>query len=202
MKSISVVVLVVLSFILFFSFNAKEFLNTQGKPSEDIVNLSMNYKSLTRMTEKPVLIDRKLSALCRGVFFEDIQEAGQRTGPHAYTSIYIYMNDVAVRAFKKKPYRFPVGSVIVKDKSPEHYGYESAKQFQENPPAKDGVGGMIKRSTGYDSAHGDWEYFYFTNPSAIESGRIKTCVNCHSKTSKTDYVFGGWSEQVLNEDYF
>ena len=29
---------------------------------------------------------------------------------------------------------------------------------------------MIKRPPGYDPQHGDWEYFYFEQPTTVESG--------------------------------
>jgi hypothetical protein len=51
---------------------------------------------------------------------------------------------------------------------------------------------MVKRSSGYDAKHGDWEYFYFENPAKIESGRISSCVQCHDSAKKQDYVFGTW----------
>jgi hypothetical protein len=72
-------------------------------------------------------------------------------------------------------------------------GYRSTTQPQQMAKANDGVGGMIKRGAGYDSAHGDWEYFYFEDARKIESGRISSCVQCHTGAANKDYVFGGWA---------
>ncbi len=52
---------------------------------------------------------------------------------------------------------------------------------------------MIKRPTGYDPDNGDWEYFYFEDPTKFEQGRIALCVECHRGAAATDYVFGGWA---------
>ena len=100
------------------------------------------------------------------------------------------MNDIAASAFATKPYDFPVGSVIVKDKSAKNVHTKNGKFIKTD----DGVGGMIKRDSGYDPKHGDWEYFYFTDINKIESGKIKSCVDCHSKASNSDYVYGHWSK--------
>jgi hypothetical protein len=52
---------------------------------------------------------------------------------------------------------------------------------------------MIKRPSGYDPSHGNWEYFYFENPSKIESGKITSCVQCHAGAADRDFVFGTWA---------
>jgi len=52
---------------------------------------------------------------------------------------------------------------------------------------------MIKRRPGYDPAHGDWEYFYFEDANKVESGKMNSCIQCHSGAADKDYVFGGWA---------
>jgi hypothetical protein len=89
---------------------------------------------------------------------------------------------------------YPVGAVIVKEKQrlePDGGGQVTG---QEGSVASDGVGGMIKRLAGYDPEHGDWEYFYFEDPTKVEQGKIASCVECHRGAAATDYVFGGWAE--------
>ena len=56
----------------------------------------------------------------------------------------------------------------------------------------DGVGGMVKRSPGYDPEHGDWEYFYFEGKGEPQGGRIASCVQCHDSVKSKDHVFGSW----------
>jgi hypothetical protein len=71
----------------------------------------------------------------------------------------------------------------VKQKQIQGYTTKDGKRVHE---ADTGVGGMVKRSAGYDPTHGDWEYFYFEDPKKIESGRIASCVQCHSSAKDKD----------------
>ncbi|HEY9509035.1 MAG TPA: cytochrome P460 family protein [Verrucomicrobiae bacterium] len=99
------------------------------------------------------------------------------------------MNNQAAAAFRTNAPRFPVGAVIVKQKTVNGYtGNDGKRVVQDN-----GVGGMIKRAPGFDPKHGDWEYFYFENPKKIENGRIASCVKCHDSAKNKDYVFGTWN---------
>ena len=93
------------------------------------------------------------------------------------------MNELASKAFQQEV-RYPVGSVIVKEKKMQGFYTEAGLQGTGS-----GVGGMIKREKGYDEANGDWEYFYFENPNAIQSGKIKSCVQCHKNAAESDFVF-------------
>jgi hypothetical protein len=54
------------------------------------------------------------------------------------------------------------------------------------------VGGMIKRSKGYDDGNGDWEYFYAAKTGAFSTGRLQNCITCHRQTKTNDYVFSVW----------
>lgn len=161
----------------------------------DVESLARHYTELTLVTKEPVLVDLQLAMLCRGVSQQDVDEASKRAGPHAHTSIRIFMNDAAARAFRDKVKIFPVGSVIVKEKQVLAYDRVDGQgeMSRNGASTPDGVGGMIKRPAGYDPKHGDWEYFYFENPAHVEQGKIATCVDCHRGASATDYVFGGWA---------
>ena len=50
---------------------------------------------------------------------------------------------------------------------------------------------MIKRESGYDPAHGDWEYRYDRRwPEADKGvvwGKLASCIDCHARG--TDYLF-------------
>jgi hypothetical protein len=75
---------------------------------------------------------------------------------------------------------------------------------------RDGIGGMVKRQPGYDPEHGDWEYFYVELASELPkrrpikgrsaTGRLANCIDCHSYTAETDYVFGTWSKLTTELD--
>jgi hypothetical protein len=99
------------------------------------------------------------------------------------------MNELAAEAFAAKVAPYPVGAVIVKEK---HFlSYRGADGKTVNQPVS-GVGGMVKRASGYDAQDGDWEYFYFEDAAKIEHGPIESCANCHASTKTVDHVFGSW----------
>jgi len=140
------------------------------------------YRQMEATTKKPVYVDPVLATMCKTASPEQIEAARKRSGPHTMSAVMIYMNPPAADAFWHKSAPYPVGSVVVKEKS----------GAGERSDA--GVGGMIKRAPGYDAANGDWEYFYFEDPAKIDSGRIASCVQCHAGAAATDHVFGGWSK--------
>jgi hypothetical protein len=165
---------------------------TSGDPaSPRVADIAGDYRQLQSMTKEPVYVDPGLAMLCRGVTQSEVEEARKKSGPHAHTAVRIYMNQLAASAFQQRSSTYPVGSVVVKEKTALSYHSEGYEQTRTK--AHDGVGGMIKRPRGFDAAHGDWEYFYFEDPSRIESGKISSCVQCHDGASTRDHVFGGWA---------
>jgi hypothetical protein len=171
------------------SESAQESTATQEVKVQDVAR---DYARLIAMTPKPVFVNPELAMLCRGASQKEVEAAAKTLGPHAHTSVRIFMNDQAAEAFKQKAQMYPVGSVVVKEKQGLHYwakgeGYKGTKTHS-------GVGGMIKRAKGYDPDHGDWEYFYFEDPARIESGKIASCVQCHAGAAEKDYIFGNWAK--------
>jgi hypothetical protein len=150
-----------------------------GQPA--VSEIAGSYKSFDKITESPVLVNPELAILCRGASQAEMDATRARSGPHANSAILVYMNEQAAEAFRKGETPYPVGAVIVKEKSvPGH--------------TKDiGVGGMVKRPPGFDASHGDWEYFYFEDAAKVESGRIASCVQCHQAARGKDHVFGTWA---------
>ena len=79
---------------------------------------------------------------------------------------------------KKNP-KFPVGTVIVKEKltTAESKDVELLTV-------------MIKREKGYNSEVGDWEFLTF-NGAGTETtarGKLENCQTCHLVEKSTDYV--------------
>lgn len=161
----------------------------------DVEELARSYDSLTLITREPVLVDPQLASLCIGISQQAVDDARKRNGPHAHTSVKIYMNEIAAEAFRDRSAAYPVGSVIVKEKLGLEYDLADAGGERKRNAANtaSGVGGMIKRAAGYHPEHGDWEYFYFEDPEKVERGEIASCVECHRSAAATDYVFGGWA---------
>ena len=139
-----------------------------------VEEVARDYRSLQLMTPKPVQVNAAFARLCRGLTQEEIDDVKKEYGPHFMATVKIYMSESAATAFGKPNPRYPVGSIVVKEKDR-------------------GVGGMIKRPPGYDPEHGDWEYFYFDQPAKIERGKISSCVACHAGAQDRDHVFGDWS---------
>lgn len=93
----------------------------------------------------------------------------------------VYVNELAREAMMgaREP-RFPVGSIIVREKlsTPE-----------STEPQLLSI--MIKREKGYDRAGGDWEFIVADNP----EGKLRrlekkiNCLSCHGAQSGNDYVF-------------
>lgn len=171
--------------------------NLSDPANQDIAEIATSYADLTLMTPEPVFVNPELAMLCVGATKEMVDHARIDKGPHANCSVKIFMNGLASTAFNYKT-TYPVGAVIVKEKN--MLGYQS-KTDTEWQGTGNGVGGMIKREKGYDESNGDWEYFYFETPSSIESGRMKSCIDCHGKARTTDFVFADWAKNDNDSSY-
>ena len=157
-------------------------------PGPPVSVIAEHYTNYVKVTPSEVLVNGDLAAMCRGVSPAEVEDAQKKYGPHANAAILIYMSRPAALAFRDGVIPYPVGAVIVKEKMIGSYTDSNGSFHSE----KNGVGGMVKRAPGFDSAHGDWEYFYFEDPAKIESGTISSCVKCHESAKATDYVFGTW----------
>jgi hypothetical protein len=166
---------------------------SQSSPSSgaqpSVSEVARSFTNYQRITKSVVYVNPELAMLCRGASKEEVEAARLKYGPHANTGILIYMNESAAKASATNASVYPVGAAIVKQKTIHGYTDKDGKRIQE---ADNGVGGMIKRPAGYDPKHGDWEYFYFEDTKKTESGRITSCVQCHSSAKDKDYVFGNW----------
>jgi hypothetical protein len=113
----------------------------------------------------------------------------ERHGPHAFTTIQVFMNELAHEAHRQSPRKFPVGSAIVKSKRASPMSEDSVKTPEW------AIAGMIKREPGYDTNNGDWEYFYYSPSKELVQGKLHNCIGCHSGVSYTDFVFGDWGSE-------
>jgi len=93
-----------------------------------------------------------------------------------------YLNDAAMRGdAAKADTAFPVGAAIVKQKLTSGVTGEFLIFA---------LGLMIKHEPGFDPAHGDWEFGYWTPTEGFSAGGASAtqCGGCHAG-SKTDFVF-------------
>jgi hypothetical protein len=137
----------------------------------------LSYRSMQLLTPKPILVDALIAESCVvGPSTNVHAESKERYGVHAGVPVNFYANDVARSAIDRGAKAYSTGAVIVKEKL--------------SPGGKVlAVGGMLKRSPGFDAANGDWEYFYGEGLKTITAGRIESCVSCHSKARHSDYVY-------------
>ena len=163
-----------------------------GEPK--VADIAAGYLSFHQITTNAVQVNPELAALCRGASQNEVEAARLQHGPHANAAILIHMNELAERAFTNGSRIYPVGSVIVKRK--QLGGFRDSRTGNYVVPVNNGVGGMVKRTAGFDAEHGDWEYFYFENPAKIESGPIAACAQCHQAARATDFVFGNWNHSA------
>lgn len=171
------------------SFLSGQSSNGSISTTPKLSSIVQNYKSYQLMTPKAYEVDFYLSLLCRGAIAEDIETTNNKSGPHARSSINVYVNSIGVKALQTKRLPYPVGTVIVKEKNPRMIHYIDDTTEAERTAS---IGGMIKRKKGFDPDNGDWEYFYKTSKGALESGKMKRCIQCHKEASKQDFVYKNW----------
>lgn len=152
----------------------------------DVQFVAERYRQLEAITPLPVSVSVVAATRCSAITADELVLSESRYGPHAEMFVSIYMNTIAADHSLSSKASFPVGSVIVKEKS---------VLWPTGKTRPDGVGGMIKREPGFDATHGDWEYFYYEELGEIERGSITSCVQCHVHAKSTDYVFGYWAGQ-------
>jgi hypothetical protein len=121
------------------------------------------YKSLNLLTPTPI------------VDAGDMATDRRRGGRKQPALKKIYGNDLAKQAFGQKAIPFPIGSVLINEKT------ESGRVTA--------IGIMVKRAERYDSAHGDWEYFFADNTGEFSNGRLAECIACHTQVKSEDYIF-------------
>ena len=168
--------------------------STATVATDDIRSIASSYTTITAMTDGPVHVDANIAFLCAPTLSKGmIDEIERKRGPHALTAVRIFMSEKAAETFAAKTTPYPVGAIIIKEKQAQR----SPQPSTQPAAAHDGVGGMVKRPPGYDPDHGDWEYFFFQNPDAIERGKMASCVQCHAGVASKDYVFGDWATSTF-----
>lgn len=100
---------------------------------------------------------------------------------HAYTYGVVYANDAAARVMlAPAPWKFPVGSVIVREK---------LLSLDQTKPELLAV--MVKRAAGFNPAGGDWEFLIIDGAQTRVRERQKkgSCLECHASQRDRDFVF-------------
>lgn len=124
--------------------------------------------SNAKLTLQPKTVPNQTMAFQR-------QSSPTNTNP----GIHIYANPLANSVIAQKRKVFPAGAVIVKEK----LGDDGAVT---------GIGGMVKRASGFDPRNGDWEWFYSDKASGFTMGKMQNCADCHANSKDKDYVISVW----------
>jgi hypothetical protein len=92
----------------------------------------------------------------------------------------VYANDIAALEINNSTPRFPVGSILVRERLTE-----------PTSPVPTAVIVMLKRPAGFSKATGDWEFFMMNGADMKLVSRETTgnCAACHTRAEKTDWVF-------------
>lgn len=95
----------------------------------------------------------------------------------------VYANDLAndfLKANAKRSKRFPIGSIIVREKL--------AKADDAQPQL---LTAMIKRARGFNPKANDWEFLIIdgTISKILEQQKQGSCLKCHASQKKRDFVF-------------
>ena len=107
--------------------------------------------------------------------FPGTTEMYEGTEPHG-SFLTVYVNDIALKSVKNKKYSN--NSIILK----ENY----------SPEKKLAAITVMYKVNGYNPEGGDWFWVEY-DPAfkVLKEGKVKGCLDCHSKTKGSDYTFTG-----------
>jgi hypothetical protein len=175
------VVLLIGSMGFFFSRKSEmQTVNPLKTPEKisDATGEIAGYRNWTKVNKTPELVESRLAIMCS--LPTQAQKDLDATNPHNDKFITVYVNDAGKDEMLTKRYpKFPVGTVIVKEK---------LTTAESKTPELLTV--MIKREKDYNPKLGDWEFLTF-NGEATETtarGKLENCQTCHLVEKKTDYI--------------
>jgi hypothetical protein len=166
-----------------YSFSPAQPVAGAGEPVKEIAG----YRGWTKVNAEPEFVPKATAALCAPV-----RPDAKGSDPHSDKYITVYVNDIGRKAMLEQlnP-KFPVGSVIVKEKLPD--------KVSETPEL---MTVMIKRGKGFNPGSGDWEYMVVdgSGTKVLAQGRLENCEACHTGKPGADYVFRSYlSNGALNK---
>jgi hypothetical protein len=136
------------------------------------------YRSWMSPTAEPVAVPARLWNLCAIPGADHRAEAAKEHGPHAARLVRVYANESAATELPHKDHRFPVGSVIAKDK---------LGAMSDDLPL--GVAFMLKSNDPRFRDSGGWEFRFYPQSGDAEATH-QACAACHRGAKRGNYVFG------------
>lgn len=137
-----------------------------------------DYKAWTLVNPERMYLPPEVSKSCLA---PNLGWKDSTVDPAAGSFISVYVNNTGRQAMtESRMPRFPVGSVIVKEKHPT-----------KDDKAPELLTVMIKREKGFNPTSGDWEYLVTDGLAKQVQGRGKlaNCMGCHEKRKDADFVF-------------
>jgi hypothetical protein len=143
----------------------------QAAPTDgELLKIVKERAALECVTPQPVDMTARMARVCGAVTLDE--------GPHRGAKFLIHANAAAVLPVFDPWGKFPVGSLILKEKLEKEHG--AARLFT----------GMLKREKGYYPEGGDWEYFTVDGAASkiAERGKLSRCATCHEEYPQGDFV--------------
>jgi hypothetical protein len=183
-KNLGKIKLVAVSVAIFFALTP--FLNrtTAGEnPAgpNSLVGEIEGYRNWTKVNGVPQLMPQRVAAACALAVSRSGVVVDGSGNPHRDKYFTVYVNEVGREAMlTQKVPTFPEGTIIVKEKL--------STKDSKTPEL---LTVMFKRSKGFNSATGDWEYAVLDGSGTKVEGRgkLENCQACHIANQRTDYIF-------------
>lgn len=164
-----------------------------------------DYRGWTQVNPNPLQMSSWVSMMCADS--PKLQKL-RFNDPHSGKFFVVYVNAVGKTAMltQVKP-KFPVGTVIVKEKLPTSKEAKThlAKWKGKPPyPKPELLTTMRKREKGYFPEGGDWEYSVMdgTGQKTLKTGKLETCVACRAPYRDTDFVTRNYLPEKLNHKLY
>ncbi|HEY0079960.1 MAG TPA: cytochrome P460 family protein [Pyrinomonadaceae bacterium] len=148
------------------------------------------HRSWTRVNSQRFRMQMITAVLCR--MPTPLDKALEDGGPHRDKFVTVYVNNKGKDAMMSQPRpKFPVGSLIVKEKFPTAEG-----------GSPELMTAMLKREAGYNPESGDWEYLVLNGEGTkIEArGKLAECMSCHAIVDKQDFVFRSYHPVTIPQE--
>lgn len=146
----------------------------------------LNYRTWTKLNEIPARMDQATAVACAP--FSAHLESEKKHGPHGKHFVAVYVNDFGRSAVVNATPKFAVGSILIKEKLKSSATDTSQVEAAGKPVL---LTAMVKRESGYDPEHGDWEYLTLTGDAQqiTSRGKLENCRQCHDAKKGADFVY-------------
>ena len=158
-------------------------LNPIKTPKKVIAGLNKvkGYKAWTKVSKDNFVMNTAASIACAAAVREIPTKGSDiENSPHKDKYINVYVNAIGRdEMLTKKNPKFPVGTVVVKEKlvAPDSLSPELLTV-------------MIKRKKGFNPEVGDWEFMTLNGQATevISKGKLESCQSCHLDYKQNDYI--------------